>query len=553
MKPHTQRRRALIMCAAILGLFASGAVAQGFEGNSQRVRALDDPLVADVEDILIESGTAFLSYAAPYSDRELRAALDRIAPDRLSDEGRAKYEAALASLHPDPGYRSGELAVKARVETNLDANWRSDEGVPWVLGYQERPSFLGLPVEAWAGRGVYGYIEPEWRRDYYSVNLPVSQLSVPNYATVPIDVFGTDLNFPFRAFGSLGGDFWGFRIGRDKLSLGSMGEDSLVVSSKTEWYDYARLTLFFPDFQYSAYMVQLDPLRNLYMHRGDFLLFDRLSIGLTEGVLVAGSAPELRFFNPLMIFHDYEAWNDETIAAGDTTTGGAATTTATSGVGSMLGVELNYNPVRYLSLVAQYQFNAGQDPIKLIFWPGVTSTIPNSSAFLLGAKLRAPYRGGYIKGQLYGVYTEPFDMILSNDSISYIYSRPSNSDYSSAPIQEWIGFPDGPDCILVSGSLGYETAYRASLELSASYEWKGGIDNGNFATSYGWSLANAMLGTPSGVVQGRFRVGVDAALPLSERWKASSAIYYSYFTNTNNVQGAVDRSVELMAGIAYSL
>ena len=35
------------------------------------------------------------------------------------------------------------------------------------------------------------------------------------------------------------------------------------------------------------------------------------------GLLVAGSAPELRFFNPLMVFHDYEAWNEETIAAGE--------------------------------------------------------------------------------------------------------------------------------------------------------------------------------------------------------------------------------------------
>ena len=171
----------------------------------------------------------------------------------------------------------------------------------------------------------------------------------------------------------------------------------------------------------------------------------------------------------------------------------------------MLGVELNYNPARYVNLVAQYQFNAGQDPIKLIFWPGVTSTIPNSSAFLLGAKLRAPYRGGYIKGDLYGVCTEPFDMILSNDSISYIYSRPSNSDYSSAPIQEWIGFPDGPDCILVSGTLGYETAAARAYGVSASYEWRGASTTATSPRPTGgawptpcWALPPALFRAGSG-------------------------------------------------------
>ena len=127
---------------------------------------------------------------------------------------------------------------------------------------------------------------------------------------MPIDFVDTDGSFPFRAFGALGGDFWNFRIGRDKLSLGSMGDDNLVVSSTPEWYDYARLACFFQDFEYTGYLIQLDPSRNLYMHRVDFLFFDRLSVGLTEGMLVGEDSPELRFFNPFMIFHGYEAWHD---------------------------------------------------------------------------------------------------------------------------------------------------------------------------------------------------------------------------------------------------
>jgi hypothetical protein len=542
--------KSALLATVLIALIVPCTTAQAVAGNGQRVRATDDPVVADIECILAESGSLFLSYASPYSDGELRAALDRVDPDTLSDEGRARYDNALAALRPDPKYASGNLGAKAGVRVAADLDWRSDEAVPWALGYQERPSFLALPVEGWAGESFYGYFEPALRRDFYSVSLPVARLSVPNYTSVPIDFLGADGNFPFRSFGAAGGDFWSLRLGRDRLSLGSMGEDNLVVSSRTEWYDFARLTLFFRAFQYSAYVVQLQPQRNLYVHRADFLVFDRLSIGLTEGILVGYAAPELRYLNPFMIFHGFEAWNDEGVPMEGVTSGGLPAPAGTSGIGSMLGLEVNYNPARYLTLTLQYQFNAGRDPLKMLLWPDLTGEIPNSAAYLLGAKLRAPWKGGYIKGTLCGVYTEPFDMVLSNDNISYIYRRPSNSSYSQAPIEGWIGFPEGPDCILASASLGYETASHASAALSASYRWKGSNDLG---TVYARTAANAAMRTPTGTVEGRFRVGADFGLPLGIHWKASAAAYYTHRANPKNAIGAEDQSVELMAGIRLAL
>jgi hypothetical protein len=537
------------LCLAAPAPFAR-AEAQGVDGNGQRVRALDDPIVADLEDISLESGSLFLSYAAPYSDKELRATLDRIDPDALSAEGRAKYDRVLEALRPDPAYRSGALGAKAGLKIALDANWRSDESIPWIQGYQERPSFLSVPLEAWAGDSVYGFAALDLRRDYFSVNDPVSELSVPNYTSVPIDLIGADVNFPFRAFGAAGGDFWRFSVGRDRLSLGSMGENNLVVNSRTEWYDYARLSFFFRDFQYSAYMVQLDPMRNLYMHRLDFLFFDRFSVGLTEGILVGDAAPELRYFNPLMIFHGYLAWNDEPYPVPSYTGDGTVPASNPSGIGSMLGIELNYNPARYVTLTAQYQFNAGRDPLKMLLWPGATSTIPNSDAYLFGAKLRLPMSGGFLKGELCGVYAEPYDMVLGTNDISYIYRRPGDSSYASGDIEEWIGFSEGPDCVFVSGSLDFETLGRASAGLVGSYRWKGQND---LDTDYFWSSDNAAKVAPTGIVEGRLRLGVRGSYVFSRNWSAEAAAYYINRVNADNAPGATDQSVELMAGLRFEL
>ena len=546
------KRTALAVLAALsLALATQGTLAaEALDGNFQRVRSLDDPTVADIEDILIESGSVFLSYASPYSDQELRDALDRIDPQKLSEVGREKYNRARAALRPAPRYSSGDIGLNIGLEANLDANWRSDESVPWILGYQERPSFLSLPVESWAGENVYGYFEPAWRRDYYSVNLPVSELSVSNYTSVPIDLIGSDVNFPFRSFGAVGGDFWRLNVGRDRLSIGSMGEDNLVVNSQTEWYDYARLTLFSRDLQYSAYMVQLDTDRYLYMHHLDLLFFDRLSFAFTEGLLVGYDSPQLRYFNPLMIFHGYISWNDEPCPADATTGNGTATAANPSGVGSMLGLELNYNLASYVTLTAQYQFNAGRDPIKMLLWPNTTSEIPNSDAVLVGAKLRVPYEKGYIKGFLCGVYAEPYDMVLGTDEISYIYRRDSNSSYPGGPIDEWIGFSEGPDCVFVSGSLGYEFLDSASIDFLASYRWKGEND---LDTVYAWSSANASKVAPTGTVEGRLRLGVKASYPLAPSWSIAGAAYYTHRSNADNILGSEDQSVELMLGLGLKL
>ena len=216
----------------------------------------------------------------------------------------------------------------------------------------------------------------------------------------------------------------------------------------------------------------------------------------------------------------------------------------------MFGVEFNYNPVRFMTLTAQYQFNAGRDPLKMLLWPNSTAEIPNSAAYLLGARLRIPWQGGYLKGDLCGVYSEPFDMILANDHISYIYHRPSNSSYSGDPVQEWIGFSEGPDCILGSATIGYQTASHAVATLSASYRWKGMND---LSTVYAKTTANAALRTPTGIVEGRLRVGANFSLPFGERWKASAAAYYTSRVNAQNHLGTADQSVELMGGIGLSL
>ena len=75
----------------------------------------------------------------------------------------------------------------------------------------------------------------------------------------------------------------------------------------------------------------------------------------------------------------------------------------------------------------------------------------------------------------------------------------------------------------------------------------------DLSTVYAKTTANAALRTPTGIVEGRLRVGANFSLPFGERWKASAAAYYTSRVNAQNHLGTADQSVELMGGIGLSL
>ena len=493
---NTQRLSAAFVAVFILS--ASIAVAEDQWDNDQKIRPLNDPVYDLIETLSLEVGRPLLSSTPPVSDARIRSILKSIDPDSLSTAGKEAWALISKELAEQPLIRAPFSGFSAGLTTTPEIAWRSDENVPWMNRYEVRPPALVVPLEIWFGPSVYGYSELDLAQDPNAVAAAPGTGIGFNLADMLAQPLGIDTTFPFRAFLNAGGEWWSFTIGRDKLTLGSAGELNLTVSSSPEFYDFGRLSFFGPNLAYTILMIQLEPERNLYLHRLDFRPWDWISIGLTEATLVGAAPRELRYFNPFMIFHGYIAWN-EYPAAG-----------FANGVGSEAGIELNVTPTKGLDLYGQFQMNAIEDPLKLFFWPSQVSQMPDSFGALTGFKLRLPFGRNYLIANGTVAYTTPFDYILTANDISYVYMRPAHSNYpGSLYSSSWIGMLDGPDTILGQLSVGYERPGLSTVSLEMIWRAQGEnadtslFNWGSSSTINNWNSSSPTPGistetTPSG-------------------------------------------------------
>jgi hypothetical protein len=547
MRTHTGR--SLLALAVIAFGFALAANAEDGTAfaNAQKIRPVGSAVADDLESIYAESGKTILSPTFPLPDAEIRGLLDRIDPAGLSEAGRAAYDRILAALNEKPKFSSGSLGFTAGAALNLEGNWRSDDDIPWIDGYSKRAPLVSVPLEFWFGNSVYGFSDFAAKEDPNAVNYGFSGSTGVNAMDMVAHPLVFDMNFPFRTLMSAGGDYWTVTIARDKLSMGGAGDDNLTISSNAEFYDFARFSLFTPSFKYSGLVAELNVNRYLYLHRLDFSLFDRVSIGLTEGTLVGHAPLELRYFNPLMVFHGYLPWDDYD-ANGD------GSNDFQKGTGSELGIEVNASPWRYTDLFFQFQMNEIEDPFKLIFWPNAVSDIPNGYGALAGAKVRYPLGTGFLRVSGLVVYTTPYDYILAgttastdpanlNSNISYLYDRPLHSNMSGDKYSaQWIGFEYGPDTVLWKGSVGYDFFRGPLVSLDGALRFSGenGIDSVNNR-----SAEDSAKKTPSGIVETSLVFGASATWSPKPWLSIGSGLHWTGRWNAGNVRNAKDNSWEL--------
>jgi len=542
--------------------------------NRQKIRSLDDPVWDDLHAVLLDAGRVEVSPTPPYPDSRILAELDAIDPAALSQPAREARSRILDELSESLPLRAGPASGRVGLEATPAVDWRSSNSTPWIDGYADRKPLLSIPFEIAFADSVYGYSALALKADPNLVAagpLTPGGFNVAEIAAAPI---GIDATFPFRAFGSVGGSWWNFQIGRDRLSMGSAGPWNLTISSAAEFYDFARLSLFGPSFAYSGLVVQLNPDRNIYMHRFDLRFGGGLSLGVTEGTLIGQAPLELRYLNPLMVFHGFQSWSDyEYLGIG-----------YKEGSASEIGLEINWSPIPWFSLSAQYEMNQISDPLKMLFWSGTVSEIPDGESLLGSLSLRVPVENAFIVVKMTGAYTTPLDYlstgtVLSNalgnllsspteSPISWIYDRPTKSNPISGASStvtrslSWIGFSEGPDTILAALSAGLDAG--SAWSVLGDLEWKAKGAENSFATVNDWDKPNptlATLTTPSGTVEYDLVAGITARTglpPLTAglRCSVSGAVHWTGRWNAGvpvHVSGSFDQSWEIDAAATFAL
>ncbi len=474
------------------------------EANEQKIYSVDSSVYKDIVNLYLATGHAMPSTTGPWSGDELTKMLEKLDATSIPEYLSATYERVVEELEvePEKQFDGGAMELSGSINldiyahtynktdiTRKDTNDKEETafaGRTWWFGkdLNKNTPFFNLEWETWLGNNFYTYFAAflsnsvRGAKEIGSTNL---NSNIPTLQNFELDFKLLDINFPNRAFASIGGNGWSVELGRDQLNWGSASTGNLVLSNNFPYHDMARATVYTSRFKYT-YLISFFPnkmnyysydsttgataykgnennnstaiLKGLYFytaHRFEGrLLDDKLTLTVTEAITYESQESSFQFsvLNPLGFMHNgYMPSNSN----------------------STLAFEINWTPIKGLGIY-------GQLLIDQFAMPGFeTSPGPDKDddvttdgkAFLLGAKYITGVADGILTINPEVVYVQPYAYLRDGKhgygldyvaAVKYrLYSYEDYAAHTDILYNEYtIGYTYGPDSLVANLSAQWE-------------------------------------------------------------------------------------------------
>ncbi|TVR57350.1 MAG: hypothetical protein EA426_12235 [Spirochaetaceae bacterium] len=460
----------IVICAASLSADASWA---------QRLVPIDDPVYDYLEGYYRALGTVMPDSVRPMSHARILSLLDPPGT-RPATPAAAPYRAAIIerlSAAESARFVLSESEFRARLTPTVSVGLYLQEvpvdGKP-ALDRDTRPVFFSMPLEFAFGRFLYARGDVDLAQDLNAIN------RAPNNPTnLPSEIMMLDVGFPSRAYISFGSTNLGASFGRDRHAWGPSETGGLTLSGNHSYLDALRLTASYSRFSYTSLTAFLEPWaeddqlptswryvppysdfsvqhryrlweKTLYLHRFTIRPWDFLRFSFTEGAIIGGYPADIRYLNPLMVFHSFFDFRRNT---------------------SMAELEIEVAPFRGVGLWGSFYFN----DLLLPQEAAAGATEPNAVAYQVGAEYeRALTRSpsahfvARVGGEFY--YGDPYVYVRESILRSFINRDRVHTNYRYDPDNEeepwkqqlgqtaWVdtflGSPFGNDSVAVTAWLG---------------------------------------------------------------------------------------------------
>ncbi|MDR0312057.1 MAG: capsule assembly Wzi family protein [Treponema sp.] len=499
-----------------------------------------DPILEDLIYLSLESGNPILSFTPPFPPHEIENFLESLDISALSVPAQEAYYRIKRRLNPEApvSLSSGIFLFTLNLSSTIEIRTRFNTDISWYPQYPKIPSLLSLPLRFYFTDYVQLYFEPIIAIDpeYYGFGNSGSF-----GLNIPTGLHKLDQNLPLRAYLAAGASWWNFQIGRDRLSYGTGQMGNLTVSDNPSFYEFARLSFFSKFFKYSLLVSQM-PLqikdkygellvgnninltdeslmyttqRYLYMHRLEFSLFNTLSISLTEGVLVGNSAFELRYLNPLVVFHSlYSWWNYTEWRYGEDTDENRKYGHMT---GSLFSLEVNWNIMKSLAVYGQLVMNQFATFYKKANYGDQP---PNGMGYIAGARFSHSFDTWASVFSLEFIYTDPYLYMNPSPFASFIHMRYLGASPDRL-LYSFIGYPRD----IITVTLGTKFFNADFLAISGNFTW---LAQGKHTIKWDWEQTGTAYNerTPSGSAKH------SLIASLGVQWKP-----YNWLVLSGNITG----------------
>ena len=403
-------------------------------GAEQKIIPLSSPIYDHIDDLYTQAWLAPPFNSRPWTE----------------DEALYYYQGIDATPHPllesRHIYSDEDLRINLSPSLSLEGYAKVDQGgtenhnIPWLYGYSDRLSLADLELGFHFGRNLYMGGTIPFMQEYLAVN------RTGNFSNLILDFNYFESQFPASAYLGLGGEHWSLFLGRDELSMGPGYSGKLIVSNNPHWLDQLRFSTWWKDFKYTAAIIYNQPYlrdserpdveamaganfadsRYFIFHRFDLRFFNIWNVAITEGLSWGGRELDLRFFNPLIILHNFYEW---------------------SFASSLFSVDSQITVLPGLTAYGQFMFNAIQSEYEQTRYND--ASIPSASGWMAGISYALPLGLPPLRITLGAefVHTDPWLYIREHALISYYWRRRaiSNITGSDELIDLPLGYSWGPD------------------------------------------------------------------------------------------------------------
>jgi hypothetical protein len=448
---------------------------------------------------------------------------------------------------------SGALSIDVDPSLTAEFYARTNKNLDYIYDNNKRRPFLALPFSL----SFSPYVTAEM--DVAAEQKLEAAFFKDNYTNFPTGD-GFNFNIPKRAYLSMGLPFKEtagiqFRIGIGENFFGRTQTGSIILSDYMKDATYGSLSIYSPALKYSGNVMQLDVNKYFYFHQLEMRFFKRVSLSAVEGLMV--NAPmELRFLNPVMIYHSFSAYSEY----GDYNGGDPEFEDNDSRIASFFGMKVELQFFKNVRLYGLWALNemrtAGEQA------DGIDALKPDSMAFQWGGEAFIPSDRGYWSFGLEGVYTYPYVYILRNKNWSF-YKPKTNK---SGNVEFWTGTPLGPDTAAASLWAGFH-ASRWSLSASFLFAAQGersGLDIFNGDAYHPWrtykesnytdldkALGEVNLVSPTGTPAFTYQISFAAKWQINKWLAFSCDPGYKIINNYHHEEGRIEHGFEAAFGFRF--
>ena len=501
-----------------------------FSQSNQHIWEGDSPVILSINQLYILNRLADPSNTGPSSTSELIYSLDRLTTliHTIPEEQEFLYQQVLDTLHKEARIiideeSSVDISLHYSFETYIHAN-SSDVTVEslWNPRWIDRLPIVSIPIDVNLFNMFSSSVDVVIMKkllDYEDKSVYSSIISTNHTLR---DFFQLDFYWPYKAIVAIGGDRWNFQMGRDKLSLGPGHTGNLLLSDHLPFHEYGQFKTWFGPLKFVAQFIGFpspkelgegdDTIKMLATHRLEWGITPRINIAITEAMMYQDEVLDPRFFNPMMIYHQYFMPDRSN---------------------SFLTVELIASLCPGFSLYGQF----AMDDVKFL---GESETIPDAFGWQLG------FNYSWVTSSstwlLWGEYVHTDPYLYLRDGIDYIAFSKSGGTY----IENYLGYPLGGDAQVYALGIMWDTIDTLNIFTSLQLSTKGEV---SFDSAY--PPLEPLATTPTGIPETTLRITTGGTYYKPAPLWGSIDSYFSIHGNISYIM--IDNFQHISDQLAHDL